>query len=460
MTRRLSGLDAIFLSADAPAARLDVMAALVLDPSTIPGGYSFEKIREFLAARLHLVPPLRRRVVEVAGGLVRPVWVEDPDPDLSYHVRRAALPAPGDREDVAAFVSIVAELPLERGRPLWQMHVVEGLAGDRIALVAKLSHALMDGMAGMSFMAALFAIAPEGQEVPVEEPGRAAPPPGTVALLAEAAFDVWAQPLRLARVAVGAVRTGGRWARSWRRLGIPTLPFSGLRSQFEGPSDAGRSVGMGSVPLSLVAGIGAAADATVNDVMMAAVAGALRDLLAPDALDHPAVAFMPVSTRDDGGTEGNAVSVALVRLPTDENDPVRRLDAVREELNRTKLRREAIGGDLPARMSDLVPPAIVASVVRGLMRVEALRRLPAVANLIVSNVPGPPVPLYFAGARIESIYPFGPVYPGLAANLTMLGCEDHLDLGVVAGRRGATFAAALPQHIANELGRLSHAVIG
>ena len=169
---------------------------------------------------------------------------------------------------------------------------------------------------------------------------------------------------------------------------------------------------------------------------------------------------MPVSTRDDGGTEGNAVSVALVRLPTDENDPVRRLDAVREELNRTKLRREAIGGDLPARMSDLVPPAIVASVVRGLMRVEALRRLPAVANLIVSNVPGPPVPLYFAGARIESIYPFGPVYPGLAANLTMLGCEDHLDLGVVAGRRGATFAAALPQHIANELGRLSHAVIG
>ena len=187
----LTGLDAAFLALESPTAPMQVLGIAILDPSTVPdddGRPFYERVRELMAARVHLVPPLRRRVVEVPFGLYVPAWVDDPSFDLDYHLRRAALPAPGGEAELDAFVAEVASRPLDRNRPLWEAYVVEGLEGGRQAFVAKLHHSMIDGLAGVAILAALFDLAPDTPARPEGAPDRWIPEriPGDAEMLGRA----------------------------------------------------------------------------------------------------------------------------------------------------------------------------------------------------------------------------------------------------------------------------------
>jgi diacylglycerol O-acyltransferase len=435
--RRLTGLDSAFLAAELPGNWLHVMAVLVLDPESIPGGYSFGGFREFIARRLHLVPPLRRRLLEVPFGLARPLWVEEPDLDLELHVRRAAVPSPGGPREVAALAAEIDERPLERSRPLWEMVVVEGLAHGRFAVVAKLHHSMMDGMAGLRHMASLFSPEP-GLDEP-GEPARQRPSrvPGDLALLAGAVPSLLRQPLRAARAGVRTLASGLRdAAQSIGREEAEPPPTTVRRMSFNAHTTAHRAVAYTALPLAELKAAGRPLSATVNDVLLAVVAGALRRYLGPrgELPAEPLVAAVPLSTHVEGEDRDNALSSSSVSLATHLEDPAERLAAIRDASSHAKRQRRSALGDSLADWLDVPPPLVFSFVARAYIGLRLVDRMPLMCNLLVSSVNGPPSALYFGGARIVGLYPLGPVYDGMALNVTALRCGDSLDVGLVACR--------------------------
>ena len=211
--QRLTGLDAAFLALETPSAHMHVLGVAILDPSTLPPGAEpfHERVRSLFEARLHLVPPLRRRLVEVPFGLNVPSWIDDPDFDLDYHIRRAALPSPGTPQQLAAYAADVAGRPLDRDHPLWEMHVVEGLERGYIGFVAKLHHSLIDGVAGVEILAALFDLAPDAALEPLQAPDDWLPErvPGEAEMLGRAVADMVQHPAKVVR-AVSRSRPGPR----------------------------------------------------------------------------------------------------------------------------------------------------------------------------------------------------------------------------------------------------------
>lgn len=430
--RRLTGLDTTFLAAEQPGSPLHMMAAIVLDPSTVPGGYTFEGLRDFFADRLHLVPPLRRRLVAVPGGLARPFWVEEPHIDLGLHVRRAAVPKPGGPREVAEMAAEMMARPLDRGRPLWEMVAVEGLAGGHVALLVKLHHATMDGLAGLTHMASLFSRSPTPEEPP---PLEDAPEtvPGDLALLAGTVPWLSRQPLRAARAAARSFRSAVARSRVGER-GVP--PVKVAHSWLNAPITPHRTVAYTTLRLDEVKAVGHAAGATVNDVLLAAVGGALRRYLGPRGVlpAEPLVAAVPLATRTEGDTRANAVTVVNVGIGTDVSDPQERLRMIHDATAVAKQSRGHTLGDDLAAWADVPPPFVFSLVSRAYVGLGLAERLPPLCNLIVSSVPGPPVPLYLAGSRLVGIHPLGPVYSGLLLNITAMSGVESMDLGLVACR--------------------------
>ena len=429
--RRLSGTEAAFLSLETPSTHMHVTGTLVLEPGS---GEPLAEVRRVLEERLHLVPPFRRRLVPVPLG-AHPVWIEDPDFDLDAHLHRWALPAPGGRAELEVLVAELAGRPLDRDRPLWAMDVVEGLADGRIAVVTRIHHAAIDGVSGAEVLGSLFDLSPEAAPVPPpEEPWEPEPLPTESALLAVAAGEGARAPLKV-------VQALTRTARSLTgRLGQPPSEarvrlFSAPRTPFTGAVTPRRSVAFGRSSLSDVKAVGRALGATVNDVLLAATTSSLRSYLAArDALPgEPLVAAMPVSLRGTGEVDpGVQVSVLMVRLPVHEDDPVGRLKLINADTTSLKSERAARGGDPLAEWAELVPPALLTGVARLYSGARLADRHPPLHNLVVSSIPGPPVPLYIAGATLEATYPMGPLMEGSGLNVTVLTNLGNVDVGIIA----------------------------
>jgi WS/DGAT/MGAT family acyltransferase len=462
VSARLSGLDAAYLSAETPGNHLHLMAIMILDPETVPGGYSFEAMQRFIGDRLALVPPLRRRIVEVPFGIDRPRWVELKDVDIDYHVRRAAVPRPGSAVQVADLAAELNDRPFDSQKPLWRMLVVEGLAGGRIAIVAKLHHAMMDGIAGVKHMAALLGSEPEISALPqaVKSP-QAAEIPGDLRLLAEALPTVLLRPLRIARLAGGLALSmvGGLFQ---REASEETEPRIVPHTMFNRRSSPDRAFAYCSLPIAEVRDVAAKVEATVNDVLLAVVAGALRSYL--EALDsmpeQSLVAGIPVSLHEEGDELANAYSVLMPGLATDIDDPAERLARIREETRELKEAQRQSGGFGGLLEAAEVPPPwfynLVARLYTGLHVIERMER--PFFNVLVSNVPGPPTPLYFAGARILGLHPIGPVYDGMLLNITAFGREEALDIGLVACRQGVPKLGTIADALPTALGELRSAL--
>jgi diacylglycerol O-acyltransferase / wax synthase len=440
--QRLTGMDATFLYLESPSNQMHVASVAVFDPSTVEGGYSFDKVRDMVAERLHKLPPFRRRLRTVPFGLHHPIWIEDPDFDLDYHVRRRGLPSPGGVAELAEFASDVLGRPLNRDRPLWEMWVVEGLEHGYIATITKVHHAAIDGVSGAELMVHLLDLEPEPEPVaPPEEEWRPDRVPTDVELLGYAAASIARQPLRAIRLARRTAELVVNTRRRNRARGeIPAPPgfFSAPSTSFNGAITPHRLIAFEDVPLDDVKRVKNAFGVTINDVVLAMCAGALRKYLEDrgELPDEPLVAMCPISVRteDQKGTLGNQVSGMTVSLASNVADPVERLLAIHESTKDAKEQHHAVGAASLTDWTEFAAPAVAASAARLYSRMRLADRHRPAFNVAISNVPGPPFPLYSAGARLVTFYPIGPIVDGGGLNITVMSYMGSMGFGLNACR--------------------------
>ena len=457
---RLSGLDAGFLSLETPTAHMHVASVVVVDPGA-DRAWGHAQVVELIERRLGRLAPFRRRLVEVPFGLHHPVWVEDPALDVAAHVHRAALPAPGGRRELETFAAEVVGRPLDRDRPLWELHVVEGLEDGAVALITKIHHAAVDGVLGAELMAALLDLAPtvEGEE-PVGPPP-AETVPGDPEMLAYALRSWPAQPGAAVSVARRAVALIGELRQHNREASgaAPPPVFGAPRTFFNTMLSPRREVATAELSLDEARRVGAALGGTVNDVVLAVCAGGLRRWLTehgdPGAEDL--VALVPVSVRAGAGEpSGNRLSAMLVSLATTVDDPVERLVAIRAAATRAKSQQALVGPDLLTQLTGLAPPALAARAVRLSANLRLWERLPRpLCNVVVSNVAGAPVPLWCAGAPVRAMWPLGPITDGIGLNITVLSYLDVLHVGLVGCPGVTTGLDRLGGHLVDAAGELS-----
>jgi diacylglycerol O-acyltransferase / wax synthase len=468
----LEGLDAAFLSLETPTTPLHVGAVMILDPpegarSLFSPSSRFTQIRRVIAQRVHLVEPFRQRALRVPFGLHHPVWVDDPEFELDDHVSRASLPSPGGPAELDAFVATTMSRPLDQDRPLWEMYVVEGLAGDRTALVAKVHHAILDGVSGASMLAAFLDLSP--RERLVERPfGTWAPGPlpGSTQMLRYAATSLAQQPahaLNTLNAGVEAIADLGQHNRELASRGEPSPPafFSAPRTSLNGTVSNRKRFSSLSIPLEDVKLIRHAFGGTVNDVILAGVAGGLQRVLGErgEAVARPLVAMVPVSTRAAGEAEdgalGNQISAMLVSLATDEEDPVRRLAAIAASTRVAKEQEQLHRGRLVGNLAQMAAPGMVSRLARAVSGIKMFDWVSPPFNVMVSGVKGPDFSLFCAGSRVAALYPVGPLTEGVGLNVTILSYLDQLHFGLLACRRLLPELDQLAVSIDDALGELA-----
>lgn len=465
--RQLSSLDVQFLNAETTASPTHIGSLTVLDPSDRPGGpITIGELRRRIASRLHLVAPLRWRLHTVPLGLDLPYWLDSGAVDIACHVHEVQLAAPGNDRQLGELIGELAAQPLQRDRPLWQAFLIHGLEGGRQALYTKVHHAVIDGVSGAEILAVVLDIEPS--------PSAVSRPPSVI--VPESAPSVGEMATRGVR---NAVLAATRFARRGPAIiahlselpGAASLPLAGAfatvkrspRPIAAPPTSLNRAVAsergfaFTSLPLADVKQLRATLGLTVNDVVMTLCAAAVRRwLIAQGGLpDTPLVAGIPISVRStaEAGNGGNRISFMLAPLPTDVADPLRRARMMQESVNAAKRRfSEAPAGLLDDAVA-LVPQLLHGLLPRAALAAAASLR-PAM-NLLVSNVPGPQIPLYAAGARVLGNHPVSVVHDltgGL--NITVMSYNGQLDIGVVACRRAVPDVWSITDHLRSALEEL------
>lgn len=436
---QLGGLDAAFVYCETPAMHLHVCGLLVLDTSTMSEGYSFEKIRSMLFARLPKIPAVRQKLATSPLHVARPFWVNDRDLDIDGHLHRVTVAPPGDDQALGALAGDIASWPLRRDRPLWEIWVVEGLKDDRVALIVKMHHSTIDGVSGANVMGRMFDLEPVQDFAPGPESWRSDRPPSQLELLGRGLVSRLAEPWDMARLipttALRLSSTLWRLGKQERTGAAPAAPFTAPRTTFNSTITARRSVAFADVSLADVKKVKSAAGVTVNDVVTAVMGGALRHYLDDrgELPDRPLIAAAPVSvhdqTEDRGGT--TKVSVMFSNLATQEKDPLDRLRAVASANAQAKAIHKMVGADTLMRWAEHFWLNAFGLGARLYSALHVADHHPVVHNLILSNVPGPAVPLYLAGARLAGLYPLGPITDGAGLNVTVLSQEDRIGFGLI-----------------------------
>ncbi|MCK0173847.1 wax ester/triacylglycerol synthase family O-acyltransferase [Mycolicibacterium sp. F2034L] len=455
---RLSGLDAGLLYSESAAVPLHVCSITEMDTSTVPGGYTFERFRDGLAARMVALPELRAKLADSQLNLDHPVWVEDENLDVTRHVHRIALPAPGGRQELTDICAHIASVPLDRSKPLWEMWVIEGLDGDaaedggRLALMLKVHHAAVDGVSAANVLNQLCDTQPDA-ELPeaVEGPGGGSP----LAIAADGLLRFAMRPLQLTRVipvtTAMVVETVKRAANGTAMA----APFSAPTTRFNGELTSERTIALAQLDLNDVKKVKNRFDVKVNDVVMALCAGALRDFLSDrDELpDRPLIAVVPSSVHGQTDRAGrNQLSGMFCNLHTDIGDPVERLKAIASSNVNAKEHSGSLG---PTLLVDLAQ-SISRGMFSGLIGLLSRTPLPqtAIHNVVISNVPGPPTTLYTGGAEVKGLYPLGPIFHGSGLNITVMSQGDRLNVGIISCPKLVDDLADLADRFEDELDEL------
>ncbi|MGZ4688325.1 MAG: WS/DGAT/MGAT family O-acyltransferase [Acidimicrobiia bacterium] len=431
---RLSALDSSFLHLERLETPMHVGAVSIFEGASFfdeSGRFRLAETRRLVGSRLHLIPRFRKRLMHVPFEQGRPVWVDDARFDIAYHVRLTALPAPGSREQLLALTARIQAQLLDRTRPLWELWFVEGLEGGNVGLIQKTHHALVDGVSGVDVATVLLDFTPDPTFL---EPPRwiVEPPPSPGRLLLDTLYERTTEPAEIVRTLRRIARTPQRTLERSGQLGralstlvdrnsiAPRTSINvtvGRRRRFEGVK----------VSLDDVKAIRKNLGGTVNDVVLAGVAGGLRRLFEArgDDLDVRMRALCPVSVRDDAQRMqlGNRVSAMFVDLPIGEPDPVARLQAIRATTEDLKDREQAVGAAFLVDLTAFAAPTLLGLAAR------AAHRQPFF-NLVITNVPGPQVPLYCMGARMLEAYPVVPLTRNLALGIAILSYCGQLHFGL------------------------------
>lgn len=432
--QRMTGLDASFLYMESLSVSMHTVGLMLVDVSHMRGGYSFERVRRLFERRIHLVPLLRRRAVEVPGNLYHPVWIEDPDIDLSRHLRRATLPPTGDIRALESLVDEVLSTHMSRDHPLWEITFVEGLQGGRVGLICKVHHAVIDGAAMVTVLERVMSSDHGAHEVaPATELWVSEAVPGAGPLILDALRDRLRGLSRLPRLLGQTVLAGLRLLRRTRGHELTlSFPFAGPRASFNVPLTPRRRFATLDLPLADLQTIKAALGCTLNDVVLGVAATALRRFLDRRGEVHrrPLLASVPVAT---GGPEdvrlgGNKVSSLLVSLRTDTADPLGRLREIHALTEAAKHAHDLEIGSLLEKWCEYARPWLVR-----LFMSRVLPHLPRPpVNLVISNVRGPTEAQYLVGAALESVYLGGPLVEQIGLNLTVWSYGETVHLAVVA----------------------------
>lgn len=422
---QLSGMDSAFLYLETPRTPMHIGGIAIYDPSTAPNSFvRFKDILNFIESRLHLAKSFRRKLANVPLSLDYPYWVDDPDFDLEYHVRHIALPQPGDWRQLCIQAARLHSRPVDLSKPLWEFTVIEGLnhvpgvPKGSYAIVTKIHHAAIDGVSGVDIVNAVHSLDPAGTIAGPDRPWVPERTPTSVELLGRAQINTLATPLRLARTVVksapGIARMVGGLARGNFRSTIGRVP----RTRFNGSVTTHRVFDGRDFSLAEIKEIRARLPgATVNDVVVAVVGGALRRYLKSkgELPRESLVCMAPISVRQPGekNTLGNQVSAMTIPIGTHIADPFGRLQFVHEEAENSKALTNAAGARQMAEYSSFMPSTLTGLAARLYVRLGLANRIAPMFNTVITNIPGPPVPLYMNGARLVTQYGLGPVFEGM-----------------------------------------------
>jgi len=443
----LSGIDAAFLHLESPEMPMHVGSLNVME---LPPGYDgdfFEDVKACLAGRLHLADVFTRKLALMPFDLSNPVWVEDEDIDLDHHVRHITLPKPGSNSQLQQYVARLHSTLLDRSRPLWEFFVIDGLRSGEVALYIKVHHARLDGQAGIALGRAIFDTEPTGRRIkpPRAKLRRNQYQLGVAELLGAAISNTVQQYVKLIKSlpaiarAAKSVLLPEKDEHGRRHWSLPkSLDFFAPRTTLNVAITNQRRFAARTMPLAEVKEIAKRAGVSLNDVVMATVAGALRDyFMGHRELPSKSLsAAVPVSLRAAGDeTANNQVSMVVMTLATDVADPIERLKKIAEASSNTKAMVGRVKAAIPTDFPMLAAPWLMSGLASLYGRSRLANILPPVANVIISNVPGVQAQLYFAGAKIISYYPVSIPSHGMALNITVESYNGRLDYGLIACRR-------------------------
>jgi diacylglycerol O-acyltransferase / wax synthase len=429
---RLSAIDVSFLTNESSTSHMHVGAITIFEGPPP----SYDDLLEHVRSRLHLVPRFRQKLAYPPGQTGRPFWIDDPSFNLSYHVRHSALPAPGSEEQLRLMAARIYSQQLDRTKPLWELWLVQGLTRKRFALLTKTHHALVDGVSGVDIATVLFDLQPVPQPSDEDDGWVPDPEPSTATMVARGVEDLVTFPLRVARRAETAIER-------------PRSEVGRIREALEGVGELGWAFANPApkVPLNVEIGshrrfewvrgdlshfkqIKDALGGTVNDVVLAVVAGAMRRWLQGRGIKTDGMelrAQIPVSIRagDERGNLGNRITVMRAPLPLYIDDPVLRLQTVSAAMKGIKESKQALGAEVISRLNDFAPPTLLAQAAR----INFSTRL---FNLVVTNVPGPQVPLYVLGRELQDCFPVGFLSPNQALFVAIMSYNGGINFGLLA----------------------------
>jgi WS/DGAT/MGAT family acyltransferase len=452
---RLSSVDVSFLTNESSSSHMHVGAIMIFEGPPP----SYEDLLEHVQSRQHLVPRFRQKLAYPPIQAGRPFWIDDPTFNLEYHVRHSALPSPGSEDQLRRMAARVFSQQLDRSKPLWELWLVQGLTRKRFALITKTHHALVDGVSGVDIATVLFDLKPVPEPAEADDDWAPHPEPAPNTLLAKGAEDLLKAPIRAAR------RLGGAIAR-------PESAARQVGQALEGVGEIGWAFANPAPKLPLNVEIGShrrfawvrsdlaqfkrvkdALGGTVNDVVLAVVAGALRDWLKSRGIRVEGLelrAQVPVSIRaqDEHGQLGNRLAVMRAPLPVYIADPVRRLETVTEAMRGLKQSKQALGAEVISRFNDFAPPTLLAQAAR----INFSTRL---FNLVVTNVPGPQVPLYVLGRELEDCFPVGFLPPNQALFVAIMSYNGGINFGLLADYDAIDDLDTLVERIEGAIAELS-----
>lgn len=425
----ISGMDATFLYGESPTNHMHVGSVAVIE-----GSLKFDTFKQIIQSRLHFMPKMRQRLMYVPLSIDYPYWVDDPHFDIDLHMSHIALPKPGGWKELRDVASKEFSEALDPSRPLWSFTFVEGLDSipqlppGSVAIISKMHHVAIDGVGGAELLSVIFDLSAEKGDIPAPKPFKPKPLPNELALIAKSTLSFMEEPLKLPKILTTALtatlKTG--FLTRVQKANLPTAPFTAPDTPINGIISARRKWNTAILTLDRVLTLKKIMGTTMNDVMLAICAGALRRyLLEKDKLPKkPMVAMVPVSTRTSGDTEGasgsNQVVPMLVQIATNIEDPIERLNVIHENTARGKTYQNAIGTKSLASMAEVIPFGVANQAARLYSRFHVSNLHSPVFNLSITNVPGPNMPLYIHGHKLMTIMGMAPIIDGMGLIITIL----------------------------------------